>query len=146
MRVTYGGTKEMFCRVFFLIISFSWLFAQGQTEGYDFYGQHLIASYYECDKEALLNLPMLEEKMLEATKATNATVLSYTKEKFPGNGFSMVILVSESHSSIHTYPEHGACFVDIFTCGTSCKVENFDKVLSAYLKPAKVNKEILTRD
>ena len=136
----------MFFRIFFLITSFSWLCAQEQQEEYDFCGQHLIASYYECDKEALLNLSMLENKMLEATRATNATVLSYTKEKFPGNGFSMVILVSESHSSIHTYPEHQACFVDVFTCGNSCKVENFDKVLSSYLKPAKVNKEILTRD
>jgi len=138
----------MSLRIFFFIItiSSSWLFAQEKPEEYDFCGQHLMASYYECDKEALLNLPMLEEKMLEATRATNATVLSYTKETFPGDGFSMVILVSESHSSIHTYPEHNACFIDIFTCGTSCKVENFDKVLKKYLKPAKTNKQVLNRD
>lgn len=136
----------MFFRIFLLMLSFTWLFAQEKPEEYDFCGQHLIASYYECDKAALLDLPMLEKKMIEATKATNGTVLSYTKEEFPGNGFSMVILISESHSSIHTYPEHDACFVDIFTCGTSCKVENFDKVLRAYLKPAKTNKKVFNRD
>jgi S-adenosylmethionine decarboxylase len=88
---------------------------------------------------------MLEKKMIDATEKTHATVLSSTKEEFPGGGFSMVILVSESHSSIHTYPEHKACFVDIFTCGTSCKVENFDIVLEKYLRPGKVNKKIMIR-
>ena len=138
------GQKKMAVRFFFLIFGFCGLFATNQ--GYDFCGQHLIASYYGCDKEALNNLSQLKNKMIEATEATKATVLSYTKEKFPGGGFSMVILLSESHSSIHTYPEYDACFIDIFTCGNTCQVEFFDKVLKAYLKPKKVNKDIFTRD
>ena len=50
----------------------------------------------------------------------------------------MIILLSESHASIHTYPEHGGCFVDFFTCGTTCKPENFDKYMQNYLKPKNI--------
>lgn len=134
----------MTVRLFFFLCFFSALLANKETE-YDFYGQHLIVSYYGCDNKALLNLPLLEENMLLATENTGATVLSSAKKEFPGGGFSMIILVSESHSSIHTYPEHGACFLDIFTCGTTCQVERFDESLRAFLKPQKVSKQLVVR-
>ncbi len=130
---------------FFCLFLIFWGFSITGQE-YDFCGQHLIASYYGCDKKALTDSVLLEKKMLEATQKTKATVLSYTKEKFPGDGFSMVILVSESHSSIHTYPEYDACFIDIFTCGTTCQVKHFDEVLRSYLKPKKVNLKIFNRN
>jgi S-adenosylmethionine/arginine decarboxylase-like enzyme len=59
---------------------------------------------------------------------------------------TMVFLLSESHASIHTYPEHGACFVDLFTCGNKCSGEKFDQALREYLKPAHVTARVLIRD
>ena len=35
----------------------------------------------------------------------------------PGGGFTGVFLLSESHASVHTYPEHGYAAVDLFSCG-----------------------------
>ena len=57
----------------------------------------------------------------------------------------MVILLSESHASIHTYPEFNACFVDLFTCGEKCSSEYFDQALQSYLKPKLVNGRTLIR-
>jgi S-adenosylmethionine decarboxylase len=58
----------------------------------------------------------------------------------------MTILLSESHASIHTYPEHGKCFVDLFTCGDSCSNHIFNEELQKYLKPKKVAAMVLIRD
>ena len=35
----------------------------------------------------------------------------------PGGGFTGLFLLSESHASVHTYPEHGYAAVDLFSCG-----------------------------
>jgi S-adenosylmethionine decarboxylase len=58
----------------------------------------------------------------------------------------MALLLSESHAAIHTYPEHNACFVDLFTCGDHCHNEPFDRVLREYLKPGAVQSKVLIRD
>jgi S-adenosylmethionine decarboxylase len=58
----------------------------------------------------------------------------------------MTILLSESHASIHTYPEHGKCFVDLFTCGDKCDHNVFNEVMQEYLKPRKVAEIVLVRD
>lgn len=116
-----------------------------QEETHEFKGDHYIASYCECDTDALTNLKALEQAMLVAAAKSGAMVLKSASHEFPGNGFTMVILLSESHASIHTYPELGACFVDLFTCGDKCHSEYFDQALRAYLKPKKVNERNLIR-
>lgn len=113
---------------------------------YHFVGNHFVASFLGCDVAALTDVAALEQVMLDATRASGAKVLSSDKYIFPGNGFTMAVLLSESHASIHTYPELGACFIDLFTCGHNCSAKNFSTVLEEYLKPTQVNKKMLLRD
>ncbi len=112
---------------------------------YDFNGTHFVASYKGCDEKALRNIDSLRYAMIMAAHDSNAKVLSHNDFRFSGDGYTMVVLLSESHASIHTYPEHNACFVDLFTCGTRCSWENFDKSLRAYLQPTEVDSSIITR-
>ena len=114
-------------------------------EEYQFKGKHFIASYLDCDADALENVEKLKSEFVKAAKASHATILDQSDFVFAPNGLTMVILLSESHASIHTYPEHHACFVDLFTCGDKCSSELFDKVLREYLKPKKVNARTLLR-
>ncbi len=119
---------------------------QAEENAYEFVGHHLMASYINCNKEALVDLDHLEKTMAEAAKASGATILSSVKHIFPPNGFTMVILLSESHASIHTYPEYGACFIDFFTCGHSCDASRFEEVLASYLKPKQMHKQLFLRN
>ena len=112
---------------------------------YQFKGTHFLASYNECDHAALTNVASLESRMLEAAKKSGASVLDSCSWKFPEDGFTMVILLSESHASIHTYPEYNACFIDLFTCGEKCSFEYFDQTLREYLKPHNVAEHVLIR-
>lgn len=118
------------------------LFAE---EEYAFYGKHFIATYKECNDEALKDLPRLEQAFEEAVRASGATLLQSSKYIFSPDAITIVSLLSESHASIHTYPEKGACFVDLFTCGDRCAADKFHAVLSAYLKPKQVSSRVLIR-
>lgn len=112
---------------------------------YHFFGRHFFAQYYDCDHAALMDATQLAAAMKQATLASGATILGTTEHVFEGGGYSMIILVSESHATIHTYPEYNACFVDLFTCGKKCSAERFDAALRAYLKPKRVEGKVEER-
>jgi S-adenosylmethionine decarboxylase len=109
-------------------------------------GRHLVATYHGCAASALLDGPGLLAALREAVRASGASILDEAQHVFPNGGLTAVILLAESHASIHTYPEVGACFVDLFTCCRACGVEQFDARLRAYLVPGRVERRVLTRD
>jgi S-adenosylmethionine decarboxylase len=109
-----------------------------QTD-FEFVGRHLMASYVDCDPDALRDLDGLEAAMRRAVEASGATLLTSARHVFPADGLTIVMLLSESHASVHTYPEHNSCFVDLFTCGLDCHAEEFDAVLRNYFHPAESN-------
>src|SRR5215813_3709463 len=122
---------------------------EGQTdvarEDYQFIGRHMVASYCGCDQHALHDLDGLRAAFSEAVKVSGARLLKLVEHIFPPDGMTVLALLSESHASIHTYPEHRACFVDIFTCGLTCRAEEFDNVMRRYLRPASSNQRIFLR-
>lgn len=105
-----------------------------------------MASYNECDANSLENITSLKEAFLSAILQSGATVLGSIDYVFQPSGFTMVVLLSESHASIHTYPEHKACFVDLFTCGTKCNTDSFHQTLSQYFKTTSVSHQTILRD
>lgn len=81
-------------------------------------GTHLLLDYFECDPEILKDNNALEKLMVEAAKTMGATILDTSfKDLFAPFGVSGVIIIGESHLSIHTWPEYGYAAVDFFTCG-----------------------------
>ena len=112
---------------------------------FDFSGRHLLASYSGCDAAALADVERLSAALHTAIEASGAALLKSVEHVFPPHGFTAVALLSESHASIHTYPEHNSCFVDIFTCGTRCNVEAFDAELRRHFRPQKVSLRIIHR-
>ena len=112
---------------------------------YEFVGRHFMASYVGCVPDALQNLDCLQDAMQKAVRASGATLLNTARHVFPSGGATIVMLLSESHASIHTYPEHDSCFVDLFTCGLDCRADAFDAVLRRYLRPEQSNATTLVR-
>lgn len=113
---------------------------------FEFVGYHLVSSYQGCDQEKLRDFAALKAAMASAVEASGATLLGFIDYVFPPDGYTLVMLLSESHASIHTYPEHNACFVDFFTCGRSCSSANFDLKLQEYLNPQCTVSKLLYRD
>ena len=80
-------------------------------------GIHVIVELFNCNKVLINNSKKIEEVMLNAAAISNATIIEHIFHKFSPHGISGVIIIAESHFTIHTWPEHGYVAVDIFTCG-----------------------------
>lgn len=93
-------------------------------------GQHVLAEFFECDPNILNNVSMVEKLMTEAALECGATIVQKCFHMFSPYGVSGVVIISESHLAIHTWPELGYAAVDLFTCGDKCD----PKVSYAYLK------------
>ncbi len=82
-------------------------------------GKHLLVELYDCDSKFLNNSALVEREMQKAARAAKATIVRSTFHTFSPYGVSGVVVIAESHLTIHTWPEHNYAAVDIFTCGTS---------------------------
>lgn len=80
-------------------------------------GRHILAEIYGCDFNVLNDLKKVEEIMVNAALAAGAEVRECVFHKFSPQGISGVVVISESHLTIHTWPELGYAAVDVFTCG-----------------------------
>lgn len=81
------------------------------------FGRHLLMEYQGCDREILNNPEQLEQLMRSAAEAARATVVAAVFHSFTPCGTSGVLILQESHLSIHTWPEVGYAAMDFYTCG-----------------------------
>ena len=80
-------------------------------------GRHILVEFYGCCPSALNDVDHVEESMVKAAEAAGATIINTTFHHFSPYGVSGVVVIQESHMSIHTWPEYGFAAVDLFTCG-----------------------------
>ena len=81
-------------------------------------GRHVIAELLGGNPNLLNDERYLRAALKEAAERAGGTVLDVTSHKFNPQGVTALALLSESHISIHTWPEHGYSAVDVFTCGS----------------------------
>ncbi|MCM8819007.1 MAG: adenosylmethionine decarboxylase [Candidatus Omnitrophica bacterium] len=78
---------------------------------------HFILDLYECNASILNSPDKVKNILLEAVRAAKVTLIDIKIHKFSPCGVSGIALISESHISIHTWPEANYASVDIYTCG-----------------------------
>jgi S-adenosylmethionine decarboxylase proenzyme len=80
-------------------------------------GQHLLVDFSGC-RSISKKADELEEVMLATARAIKATIVTSSFHEFNPQGLSGVVVIAESHLAVHTWPEHGAVCVDLFTCSS----------------------------
>lgn len=98
-----------------------------------FVGIHILAEVYGVDGKKLDNSKLLIDSMIKGIELSGATLCDIISTQFEPYGCTVVAVLSESHVSIHTYPELGSAFIDAFTCGVSCKSEKIIEQLNSDL-------------
>ncbi|QGT99041.1 S-adenosylmethionine decarboxylase proenzyme [Candidatus Syntrophocurvum alkaliphilum] len=80
-------------------------------------GRHILAEVYGCNFDVLNDIKKVEDIMVNSALEAGAEVREFVFHKFSPQGVSGVVVISESHLAIHTWPELGYAAVDVFTCG-----------------------------
>ena len=106
-------------------------------------GKHLIADFYSANN--LYDANTAAPVMRKAAEAAGATVLDVKLHHFGDKcGFTGVVLLAESHISIHTWPENDYAAIDIFMCGDAEPEKSLD-ILRKYFQPAQEQVQLIAR-
>ena len=105
-------------------------------DGVKFAGTHLIIDLWDATN--LADPEHIDDVLREAAVATGATILHGHFHHFgPNSGVSGVLVLAESHVSIHTWPERDYAALDIFVCG-ECNPYLAIPVLKRGFQPGRV--------
>src|SRR5256714_5741453 len=91
--------------------------AEGRVNGLTALGRHLLLELFDCDTDMINNLEAVKRALVEAARRAQATIVDVVFHEFNPFGISGVVVIAESHLSIHTWPEYRYAAVDIFSCG-----------------------------
>lgn len=80
-------------------------------------GHHVLADFWVSDAEPLRWVETWETLLPDACRAAGATVLGARFHQFHPDGVTGIVLLAESHASVHTWPQAGLVTLDVFTCG-----------------------------
>lgn len=80
-------------------------------------GVHVLVNVYDVPHSELLTFLDAGKPTLDRiVRQLQLNVVSETGHQFQPIGYSYAYVLSESHFTIHTYPEYKSCFIDIFCC------------------------------
>lgn len=108
-------------------------------------GKHVLLDLYGCAPSALDDVALLERLALDAVRASKGTVLGHQSHKFTPQGATVLVMVAESHLSLHTWPEHAYVAVDYFTCGDRVLSDEAVRTLREGLRPERVVRRDIAR-
>lgn len=80
-------------------------------------GNHLLLEVYDIEHNLLNDGIVLREVMERGIQRAGMTILNIFQHCFHPQGLTIVIALSESHVSCHTWPEEGCIAIDVYTCG-----------------------------
>ncbi|MGQ9759389.1 MAG: adenosylmethionine decarboxylase [Candidatus Methanomethylicaceae archaeon] len=98
-------------------------------------GRHFVFELFRCDAQALDDLNGIQEAMERGAEDGGAEIVGRTFHKFSPQGVTGVVIITESHLSIHTWPELGYAAVDLFTCNMNADPTRMSQRLVSLLKP-----------
>ncbi|MCB9932241.1 MAG: adenosylmethionine decarboxylase [Planctomycetes bacterium] len=108
-------------------------------------GRHLLLDLRGCEQGLLAQSEQLDRLFCAAVRKGGATVVSSHFHQFEPHGVSGVVVLAESHVTVHTWPEAGYAAVDVFTCGSGFDPGAIADAILEALKPADSTRRHLTR-
>jgi S-adenosylmethionine decarboxylase proenzyme len=107
-------------------------------------GWHWLIDFHHCK-----NMPhepeVLERILVEAAELAGATVVQSCFHRFSPHGLSGVVVIAESHLAAHTWPEHNAICVDLFSCSQRIEVQVAIDFIASKVLPSETEVQYLVR-
>jgi len=108
-------------------------------------GRHLLLELYDCNSELLNHIKNIEEILIDAAKIVHATIIETSFHHFSPYGVSGVVVIAESHLTIHTWPEYNYAALDIFTCDETMNIDKVVDFLCEKFSANKFEKKLIKR-
>jgi len=99
---------------------------------------HYVADFYQIeDQKSLDDMDFCAKTVKGAVEISGCGILNIYQHKFSPQGLSITATLSESHCTIHTWPERGYCAIDLYGCGRANLRAGID-FFTAQFKPGKI--------
>lgn len=98
-------------------------------------GKHIIAELYGVHKDLISREEQVKKIVDRVIKEAKIEVVGSLYKQFNPHGVTGIVLISESHISIHTWPEYELVNLDIFTCGDPQQAHRAFEAFLEYFKP-----------
>jgi S-adenosylmethionine decarboxylase len=108
-------------------------------------GMHIIMELYGCPSELIAQVSSVKRIFDELIQEAEINRISEAYHQFKPYGVTGIVLLEESHISVHTWPEYGYVAMDIYTCGSEEKAIKAAKIAEKLFMPVKVLKKELIR-
>ena len=108
-------------------------------------GMHTLIDYYDCDPQILRDPAQIREILLDAVRRSGLHIVMHTFHHFAPHGVSGVVVIAESHVTIHTWPEHCYAAVDLFTCGAKMRSDLLQSLIQAGLGSTRSTQALFPR-
>jgi len=108
--------------------------------------KHILFTLKGCAANDLDDEGFIRDIMFQAANKCNSTLIALHSHKFSPQGVTAIALLSESHISIHTWPETGVAVCDIFTCGDHTTPDDGVEYMRAKLNASNIMVQTILRD
>lgn len=102
-------------------------------------GNEISCVMYGIDKKILADGDMLEEKLLQALDEDKFDVLEKVSHTFEPQGYTIAVLLAESHVAVHTYPEYNSLYFNLYSCRGEHDGERTFDIIKKYLNPSDID-------
>lgn len=102
------------------------------------YLDHQVAQLWGVDPKFLNSPQKLKEVTERLSKELKLTVLDSFIHQFKPYGLSLVLIISQSHLAIHTWPEYSYLHFDIVSCSKKTNLTKLEEILKKEFNPQKI--------
>ncbi|MCB0194792.1 MAG: adenosylmethionine decarboxylase [Anaerolineae bacterium] len=108
-------------------------------------GKHAIIDLSGCDSDIMRDRESILERLKQAAQIAKVTVVGHFEHYFSPEGYSAVLVLEESHLSIHTWPEYRYISLDLYSCNLETDFDAVEQFLAQEFKATTVESQLLKR-
>ncbi|QTD42983.1 adenosylmethionine decarboxylase [Sporosarcina sp. Te-1] len=108
-------------------------------------GHHILLELHDCNVALLNDVQRIKTIMCQAAEKAKAMVVTEHFHHFSPYGISGVVIIQESHLTIHTWPEYGYAAIDIFTCSSKLDLQEAVQFITKKFNAGNVTQHYLHR-
>jgi len=88
-------------------------------------GKQFVMLLERCSSEFITNPDLVIDSVTSVATTCGLNIIEICEHRFKPEGLTFILLLSQSHLAVHTWPEHRIMTVDLFVCQESFDIESF---------------------